>query len=290
MRPRLSLATQILALQVLIVLVTVAVSAAVGVQQTRAQLTRQEGAKVLAIAQSVAALPEVRAAFDDPDPSRVLQPLAESVRTASDLTFVVLADRDQVRLAHPDPALDRPAAVDRRDRRADRPRGRDDRARHARPRACARRCRCATPPARSSASSPSAASRSASPSSGADALPRLLLYLLLALAAGAFGSWLLARRLKRQTFGLEPEEIAPAARAARGDAARHPRGAARRRRQRPAHARQRRGAHAAATCPRAAPAGSSTSCRPAAAAARRADRHAPRARTRSCCGQAGCWC
>ena len=39
------------------------------------------------------------------------------------------------------------------------------------------------------------------------ALPRLLVLLLLALAVGAFGSWLLARRLKRQTFGLEPAEI-----------------------------------------------------------------------------------
>ncbi len=39
------------------------------------------------------------------------------------------------------------------------------------------------------------------------ALPRLALYVLLALLLGVLGSWLLARRLKRQTFGLEPAEI-----------------------------------------------------------------------------------
>src|SRR5260370_16959197 len=39
-------------------------------------------------------------------------------------------------------------------------------------------------------------------------LPQLALYILGALALGGAGSVFLARRLKRQTFGLEPEEIA----------------------------------------------------------------------------------
>jgi len=39
-------------------------------------------------------------------------------------------------------------------------------------------------------------------------LPLLALYLLVAVALGVIGSLLLARHLKRQTFGLEPEEIA----------------------------------------------------------------------------------
>ncbi|HEX2145273.1 MAG TPA: ATP-binding protein [Glycomyces sp.] len=38
--------------------------------------------------------------------------------------------------------------------------------------------------------------------------PNLLLYLGLASALGVAGSWLLARRIKRQTFGMEPREIA----------------------------------------------------------------------------------
>lgn len=207
MRPRLSLATQILALQVLIVLVTVAVSAVVGVQQTRTQLTRQEGAKVLAIAQSVAALPEVRAAFDDPDPSRVLQPLAESVRRASDLTFVVIADRDQVRLAHPDPDLiGLRLSTDAADALAGREVVTTERGTLGRSVRAKVAVRDAAGEVVGVVSVGSLEERVSE--QWREALPRLLLYLLLALAVGAFGSWMLARRLKRQTFGLEPDEIA----------------------------------------------------------------------------------
>ena len=38
-------------------------------------------------------------------------------------------------------------------------------------------------------------------------VPELLLLIALAAAAGLAGSWLLARRIKRQTHGLEPAEI-----------------------------------------------------------------------------------
>ncbi|GAB3995419.1 ATP-binding protein [Glycomyces albus] len=41
-----------------------------------------------------------------------------------------------------------------------------------------------------------------------DASPNLLLYLGVASALGVAGSWMLARRIKRQTFGMEPREIA----------------------------------------------------------------------------------
>jgi two-component system CitB family sensor kinase len=39
-------------------------------------------------------------------------------------------------------------------------------------------------------------------------VPELLLLIVLAAAAGVIGSWLLARRIKKQTHGLEPEQIA----------------------------------------------------------------------------------
>ena len=206
MRPRLSLAAQILALQVLIVLTTVAVSALVGVQQSRAQLTRQEGAKVLALADSVAALPEVRAAFDDPQPSAVLQPLAEAVRRASGVTFVVVAGRDQVRYSHPDPAqIGRRLSTDGADALAGRrvvtteqgTLGRSVRAKVP--------VRSANGDVLGIVSVGSLEERVSEQWRGS--IPHLALYLLLALAVGAFGSLLLARRLKRQTFGLEPTEI-----------------------------------------------------------------------------------
>ena len=60
-----------------------------------------------------------------------------------------------------------------------------------------------------------------------------------ALAVGVCASLLLARRLKRQTFGLELDELAVARAGARGDAARDPRGGRDRRPRRAAAARQR---------------------------------------------------
>ena len=206
MRPRLSLATQILALQVLIVLLTVGVSAVVGVRQTRAQLTRQESAKVLAIADAVAALPAVRAGFEAPDPPAVLQPLAESVRVASGLSFVVIADRDQVRLAHPDPAqIGQRLSTDASD-------ALDGRRVVTTERGTLGRSVRAKVPVRDDAgqvvgvvSVGSLEARIAEQWHGE--LPGLGLYLALALAVGAAGSVLLARRVTRQTFGLEPAEI-----------------------------------------------------------------------------------
>lgn len=204
--PRLSLAAQILVLQLLVVLATVTVAAAIGVQQLRAQITRQEGARALAVAESVAAAPEVRRAVSAADPSAVLQPLAEQVRLANDLTFVVVADRDQVRLAHPDARLiGQRLSTDASDALA----GRDVVTTQS---GSLGRSVRAKVPIRDDAgrvigvvSVGSLVDRVGE--QVREALPRLVAYVALALLLGAAGSWLLARRVKRQTFGLEPAEI-----------------------------------------------------------------------------------
>ncbi len=205
-RRRLSLAAQILVLQLLVVVVTVAVAAAVGLQQLRAQITRQEGARALAVAESVAAAPEVRAAYDDADPSAVLQPLAESVRRANGLTFVVLADRDQVRLTHPDPTLiGRRLSTDASDALAGRDVVTTERGTLGRSVRAKVPVRDASGQVIGVVSVGSTVDRIGT--QVRSALPGLGGYVLLALLLGALGSWLLARRLKRQTFGLEPAEI-----------------------------------------------------------------------------------
>jgi len=205
-RTRLSLGTQILALQVLIVLVTVTISAAVGVQQTRDQLTRLEGAKALAIARSVAGLPSVRAAFDEPDPSTVLQPLAESLRAASELTFVVIADADQVRYAHPDPEqIGQRLSTDASEALAGREVVTTEKG------TLGRSVRAKVPVRDDAGQVIGVVSvgklEERISEQWRSSVPRLVLNLLLALVAGGIGSWLLARRIKRQTFGLEPAEI-----------------------------------------------------------------------------------
>ncbi|WP_245657158.1 ATP-binding protein [Herbidospora mongoliensis] len=100
-----SLGTQLFVLQMVIVLLTVACTATVWVSHTRRQLDEQYEQRALAIAESVAGLPGVREAFDDPHPEATLQPIALSVQRATGADYVVIANRDEIRYAHPNVAL-----------------------------------------------------------------------------------------------------------------------------------------------------------------------------------------
>ena len=97
---RLSLASQILLLQLAVIVTAVAVGAAVSVVIARQQLDRTYEDRAITIGQSVASMPSVREAMRDSDPSRILQPLAEGIRKAAGATFVVIADRTGSRLSH----------------------------------------------------------------------------------------------------------------------------------------------------------------------------------------------
>lgn len=100
-----TLRAQLLALQALIVcLVTVAAGLAAGAFQERA-IRDSYRDRMQAVAQSIASLPTIRDAFDDADPSRVIQPVAEVIREASDLAYVVVADAHGLRFSHPNAAL-----------------------------------------------------------------------------------------------------------------------------------------------------------------------------------------
>ena len=102
---RLRLRTQLLLLQVLIVLATVSVvgAASVYVQQQRIRESSQE--QMIGVARSVASLPTIVEAMDDPDPARTIQPIAELIRKASGVTYVVVTDDRGFRYSHPNPEL-----------------------------------------------------------------------------------------------------------------------------------------------------------------------------------------
>ncbi len=102
-RRRVSLGVSLLVLQVVIVLMT---TCAAGLLAAKLQGDRIQEAykdRMLAVAESVARLPTVVGAFGTPDPAATIQPLAELIRTASGVTYVVVTDRNGVRYAHPDP-------------------------------------------------------------------------------------------------------------------------------------------------------------------------------------------
>lgn len=98
---RLSLRTQMLVLQLLIVTTTVCIVGVVATLMQAAQIRDSYQQQMIGVAQSVATLPSVVEAYDDPDPSATIQPIAELIRQASGVTYVVVTDAQGIRYSHP---------------------------------------------------------------------------------------------------------------------------------------------------------------------------------------------
>lgn len=98
-----SLRAQMLLLQVAIVLTAVAgVGVAASIAQAN-QIRASYEQQMIGVAQSVARLPAVRSAMDDPAPATEIQPIAELIRRASGVTYVVVTDENGIRYSHPNP-------------------------------------------------------------------------------------------------------------------------------------------------------------------------------------------
>ena len=104
MRRSIPLAVQLLAMQVVIVLVTVVVAGGLAVRLQEHQIREAYARRVLTIARSLSSVPSVLDAYQSSDPSRTLQPLAETVRQAAGATFVVFTNDQGLRYSHPDPS------------------------------------------------------------------------------------------------------------------------------------------------------------------------------------------
>jgi two-component system CitB family sensor kinase len=206
-RPRFSLASRILAFQLAIVLGALLVGAIVSIIVERQRLDAQYEQRALTVAQSVAGMPSVRDALNDSDPSRTLQPLAEGMRRASGASFVVIAGANGIRYSHPNPSM------------IGKPIDEDPSAILAGHTFVGIQQGTLGVSARGKAPIFDGSGRVIGIASVgfleqelsrqlASNLPLLALYLMVAVALGVIGSLLLARHLKRQTFGLEPEEIA----------------------------------------------------------------------------------
>lgn len=59
------------------------------------------GAAALKIAKTVASLEVIRSGFTADDPSEVIQPVAERIRTATGAEFIVVGNRNEIRYSHP---------------------------------------------------------------------------------------------------------------------------------------------------------------------------------------------
>src|SRR5512142_1263244 len=86
------LSTQILLLQVAIIVLTVSAGFAVSLWQARDKIDEQAGQESLAIARSVSVLPTVRGAFGRPHPERIIDPIVERIRLRTHAAFIVVAN------------------------------------------------------------------------------------------------------------------------------------------------------------------------------------------------------
>ncbi len=66
-------------------------------------LEDQIGKRALSVARSVSLIPEIRAAFEEDNPSEIIQPLVEPMRVATGAEFIVIGNTDTVRYSHPVP-------------------------------------------------------------------------------------------------------------------------------------------------------------------------------------------
>ncbi|MFF1647056.1 SpoIIE family protein phosphatase [Streptomyces sp. NPDC058240] len=100
-----SLAGQVFALQVAVVVLLVAASVLALVVQARHNSSTEARNRSIAVAQTFAHSPGLLTALKAPDPSKVLQPLTEAGRKAAGVDFIVVMDTKGIRYTHPRPEL-----------------------------------------------------------------------------------------------------------------------------------------------------------------------------------------
>lgn len=213
LRPRLPrrLSTQITVLMLGLILMTVGIGAVVSFLQARSELDANAGERALAVARVVATDADVVEAFSTPDPPAVIDPIAEHFREATGAAFIVVASDKGIRFSHPNPSLIGTSLLDDP--------GEDPQAVLSgktfvgiQNGSLGSSMRAKTPIRDADGKVIGLVSVGISEQKiGGTLRAHLLIYLLpaiLGLGLGVVGAVLLSRRVKRQTFGLEPGEIA----------------------------------------------------------------------------------
>ncbi len=64
----------------------------------------ETGERALTVAKTVASLPQIITAFDEQNPSKVIQPIVETIRLKTGAEFIVVGNMDTLRYSHPNQA------------------------------------------------------------------------------------------------------------------------------------------------------------------------------------------
>lgn len=201
------LSSQIFVGQVAILAATVLVGFALFADKERAQLDQEYEQRAGVIAQTVASIPQIQVAMQSGDDHGIVQSIAQQVRAETGANYVVVLDLHGVRHSHPDPSLIGVATGDPIIPSGGATQYWIDNG------SMGRSASGKTPlygPDGKLAGEVSVGIEEQTTVTSAwwHQLGLVAEWLGLALAFGAAASWLLARRLKRRTFGLELDEIA----------------------------------------------------------------------------------
>ncbi|WP_431046021.1 SpoIIE family protein phosphatase [Streptomyces sp. P1-3] len=101
-RPR-SVAGQVFILQVAFAVLLVVAAVLALVLQTRSDSDREARKRSIAVAETFAHSPGLLGALDAPDPAKVLQPITETARKEAGVDFIVVMDTHGIRYTHPQP-------------------------------------------------------------------------------------------------------------------------------------------------------------------------------------------
>ncbi|NUT32709.1 MAG: sensor histidine kinase [Hamadaea sp.] len=206
MRRQLTLVRQLLLFQLAIVLLVCGAVAAVSLAGADAAFRREQEDKLRSVAENLAATETVRQGMGDPIWSDSLAAAAETVRGVSGASFVLLTDAGGVLLTGADKG--RRARLGGSDALSGRSwRGVVDPSDGGSKAYVAHAPVFAVDSGRFLGLAVVGQAYPSWPELLGAAIPDLLTYLLLGSALGVGGSLLLARRVKRQTLGLEPGEI-----------------------------------------------------------------------------------
>ncbi|GAB3121722.1 sensor histidine kinase [Streptomyces calidiresistens] len=103
MHTRLSLARQLLLLQLAVIVLLLAGGTTLIALEVRRDSRSDAEQQALTLAVGLSRLPEVRTALKGPDPSAELRPTARAVREATGTDFIVFMTPEGIRYTHPDP-------------------------------------------------------------------------------------------------------------------------------------------------------------------------------------------
>ncbi len=209
---RRSLSAQVLALQTTVLVITLAAGFLLAVWYQHGQLDRQYEHRALSVAETVAATPSLERAVAAGDPGGSIQQMASRIWRATGVSYVVVTNAKGIRYSHPNPSLIGKPVYDDPESASSEP------------------FRTGRPWTGIQTGTLGATARGKAPifypaghligevSVGipvaqvqdyfAGEIPSIAAYTLAALGLGGVLSLLFTRRLKRQTLGLELDEIA----------------------------------------------------------------------------------